>query len=775
MALLLRSPLGACLLLVSAMTGVISVGYPLALNSAGFAKADIALFFVINSVIAFTLALSSSRPAALRHAYRLLVPALLIGALGVTLVCTGHSLPLVSLGGALSMAAAVSLPLILRQLQTSPAAAELSDSVLAARTRWIAVAGYITGVAGFAGSSSLTAWWPGWIPVGAAVPLLAGAAVLAAVSKRAVTAATLAGATAGRTSVGRPPEDVAGRLGARPALLLGVAAIVLLKAADSLRLVYLPLFVIASGWDERLNSLLFMATALVELAILPWLGRSGERHPAARLLALAALGGAVSFALTAAWASFGSLLASQVIYAVFAAALQSLGMVVLAGLMRGGLPAGAGLFAGVMQLGSLVGILAPLTVSGYRPALFWIAVVFCAVSAIVLTLLSRLTSPSAPSLPGEVPMTMSSTKLPADARRRLHDEPQTTLTPDLLVQPVDVDLALSEGGRSPVEGLPGWHSHGVTAAVDRIREGHRHGIGEFVLRISDTSTDSRQRSLSAQLDRHASAVSHLVREAPPGIRCTVDPFALALNPDGTWGLRDDTDGLDVPATYALLRDTAAAVAEAGAHGIVTLGRLPLEVTHTRAGITSVKGRTRLYSFSQNSETSTAYVYLDEDHRDTGQKILPGNLTEMTLWSLLDAFQGTEVSVTKPLENFHATLDLARHIQHEELVDRLLSSLDPTVSGLPPLSGDTARLVAELLDSPQTVMKSLEQLELYGYTVSGTTRALSVLAAADGLRLARARLEESWHNWLAAAGPQGGRIIDRNAISYLQGGLLGAVP
>ncbi|WP_062207091.1 MFS transporter [Streptomyces sp. NBRC 109706] len=388
MAPLLRSPLGLCLLFVSAMTGVISVGYPLALDSAGFAKADIALFFVVNSLIAFTLALSSSRPAALRHAPRLLTPALLVGAAGVALVTTGNALPLVCLGGALSMAGAVSLPLILRRLQSTPQAAGLSDAVLATRTRWIAVAGYVAGVAVFAGSSSLTEWWSDWPPVGAAALLLAAAAVLATLDRRALPMPA------------PPPAPVgAGRLGLGPALVIGVLAIVLLKAADSLRLVYLPLFVVNSGWDPRLNSALFMATALVELAVLPWLGRAGERHPATRLLALAAVGGALSFTLTAAWASVGSLLASQMIYAVFAAALQSLGMVVLAGLVRGGLPAGAGLFAGVMQLGSLVGILAPLTISGYRPVLFWIAVAFCTASALVLLLLNRLTSTARPAVP----------------------------------------------------------------------------------------------------------------------------------------------------------------------------------------------------------------------------------------------------------------------------------------------------------------------------------------------------------------------------------------
>ncbi|MGW8398518.1 hypothetical protein ACWGLP_17800 [Streptomyces lydicus] len=89
--------------------------------------------------------------------------------------------------------------------------------------------------------------------------------------------------------------------------------------------------------------------------------------------------------------------------------------------------------------------------------------------------------------------------------------------------------------------------------------------------------------------------------------------------------RPGRGGIDVPAPYAFVRDTVAADATAGAYGIATLDRLPREVEHTRSGITSAGDATQVYSFSQNSETRSAYVYLWPDHRDTGQKILLGNL------------------------------------------------------------------------------------------------------------------------------------------------------
>jgi len=357
-------------------------------------------------------------------------------------------------------------------------------------------------------------------------------------------------------------------------------------------------------------------------------------------------------------------------------------------------------------------------------------------------------------------------KLPANARRRLSDDHLIQITSDLLVQPMDVDLGLPEDAQVPVKSIPGWFTYGAASALERMKEAHRLGVQEFVLRISDSTPGL---PVSSRLDRHSSTTAQLVSGAPDGMRCTVDPFALALNPDGSWGIRDGSSGIDAAATYSLVQDVAAAVASCGVHGIVTLGRLPKEVQYTREGIKSAGGTTRIYSFSQNSETSTAYVYLSPDHRDTGQKILPGNLPEMTLWALMDVFQGTEVSVTKPLENFHATLDLVHYASHVELMDELFGS--SAVRSMHPFSGDVAELFAGLQADRDTLAKRLNNLEFYGYTVSGSTRALAHLAAADGVALARARLEESWMNWLAAAGRPGSKIIDRNVVSYLSGGLL----
>ncbi len=173
-------------------------------------------------------------------------------------------------------------------------------------------------------------------------------------------------------------------------MLIGVALVVLLKAADSLRLVYLPLYVVASGWSPSLISVFFVLTAVIELVILPMIGRQVQSGSSTGVLALGSLLGAASFALTAMLGSIAAVFVAQALFAVFTAVYQSLSPVVLGELLGDGLAGGTGLFAGLLQMGSLVGVVAPLAVSGYDRSLFWIAVGLCAVPALLLvTVLGR--------------------------------------------------------------------------------------------------------------------------------------------------------------------------------------------------------------------------------------------------------------------------------------------------------------------------------------------------------------------------------------------------
>lgn|GEM_PF-2369469 len=415
MALLTRSRLGGAWLLVAVMTGVITPGYPLALHAAGLSKGQIAVFFAANSLAAFAFSVLAVRRLDLAGR-RGVLPALLVASAGGLVLAVGAThVVLVHLGGVLSMLFVAATPLLVRRIQAG-GLAPADDAALSARVRSLSVVGYVLGVAAYGAASAL----PG--PVD---PVLLGAAATlaaAALAGRAGPATALDPGTApsgdGTTS-GRDPasgrdatsgRDDAAPPGGAPAvgpaagaalggLALVVAALVLLKSADSLRLVYLPLHVVADGHPQAWASVLFVVTAVVELLVLRRVATSvpgGRARPA--LVAAAGLA-AASFVLSAAWGGLVALVLSQVVYAGFAALFQALGPVLLGRRLPSGLAGGVGVFGAVLQVGALVGVLAPLLVPGYGAAVLWLATVPCVAAGALLVVLGRLPEPATADAP----------------------------------------------------------------------------------------------------------------------------------------------------------------------------------------------------------------------------------------------------------------------------------------------------------------------------------------------------------------------------------------
>jgi len=420
-ALLTRSRLGGAWLLVAVMTGVITPGYPLALHAAGLSKGQIAVFFAANSLAAFAFSVLTVRRLDLAGR-RGVLPALLVASAGGLVLAVGAThVVLVHLGGVLSMLFVAATPLLVRRIQAG-GLAPADDAALSARVRSLSVVGYVLGVAAYGAASAL----PG--PVD---PVLLGAAATlaaAALAGRAEPATALDpgtapsgdGTTSGRDAAsGRDPasgrdatsgRDDAAPPGGAPAvgpaagaalggLALVVAALVLLKSADSLRLVYLPLHVVADGHPQAWASVLFVVTAVVELLVLRRVATSVPGGRARPVLVAAAGLAAASFVLSAAWGGLVALVLSQVVYAGFAALFQALGPVLLGRRLPSGLAGGVGVFGAVLQVGALVGVLAPLLVPGYGAAVLWLATVPCVAAGALLVVLGRLPEPATADAP----------------------------------------------------------------------------------------------------------------------------------------------------------------------------------------------------------------------------------------------------------------------------------------------------------------------------------------------------------------------------------------
>lgn len=118
---------------------------------------------------------------------------------------------------------------------------------------------------------------------------------------------------------------------------------------------YLPLYVVAQGFAPEWAPILMLTSAAAELPVLPVLGRLTDRFGTRPVLLLVCAFGLVAFALLGVGGVIGVFIAAQFAYAIFAADVQSIGIVHLGGVLRGGLCAGAGLFAAILQAGALTG------------------------------------------------------------------------------------------------------------------------------------------------------------------------------------------------------------------------------------------------------------------------------------------------------------------------------------------------------------------------------------------------------------------------------------
>ncbi|WP_156077174.1 MFS transporter [Saccharothrix sp. NRRL B-16314] len=358
-------------------SGLIMVALPLLLNARGVGKAHIAAFFVLNALTAAVLNLTVGRRLRRMPSSRAISISAGTSAAGLVLLAVTPWPALVYPAGMAVMAMSLVYPRYV-------AMADSYSARSAARTisgmRSLYVLGYVAGLGVFAAATELERLaGPAFRPVHVAVGL-ALLNVLVAWLPHRPPAVEEPGATT---------SDAAKPLPGRVVLLGAAAAVLLLRAADSLRAVYLPLYAVNSGVGESAVSGLFAVTAIVEFAVLVPLSGLSDRFGSRRVLVAVCLTGALSFVAVVVASGYPVLIGSQVVYAVFAAGFQSIGMVVLGEALRSGMGGGAALFTALVQVGSTVGVLAPLLVPGYSSSVFLIAVAFCVVAAGLL-LVDRL-------------------------------------------------------------------------------------------------------------------------------------------------------------------------------------------------------------------------------------------------------------------------------------------------------------------------------------------------------------------------------------------------
>lgn len=350
--------------------------------------------------------------------------------------------------------------------------------------------------------------------------------------------------------------------------------------------------------------------------------------------------------------------------------------------------------------------------------------------------------------------------------RRVGQEPEWPLPANVLAQPVDIDVRIGGRERRVLPGLDEYFQHGLVSALEWMTDLVGLGVRRFVVRVTAGSLESGQ-PMEALLERHAEALGTLRNQMPEGeIEITVDPFSIALNADGTWGVRGPI-GLDRAATNELIHAVATVVRGASADAILTLGRAQDEVSVSQAALAG--SHTRIWSFSANTETPNAYVYSASEGspHDTGQKILVGNTTEMVLRGLTDVAAGTSTVVVKPVENLHVVSALCRMLDDSTARQEFLGSprVGTLVNGCPDLQRS------------YEVLCHLHEDETFGrdcqvgtYTVSGTSSMTDLVRSSRGETIANALVAERFATIASAAGDRLGVIVDRGVHRHVRAGL-----
>jgi porphobilinogen synthase len=344
--------------------------------------------------------------------------------------------------------------------------------------------------------------------------------------------------------------------------------------------------------------------------------------------------------------------------------------------------------------------------------------------------------------------------------RRISPEGRFNPTLSDLVQPIDIHLGLSGDSTRQLPNMDGYPQRSLSNAMNYMDGLRDRGIRKM---LDDDKVINSANPLGV-LQRHGAAIAEIRERFPKNsMEITVDPFNEALNTNGTWGVVRDGK-LDFELSATLLVNLADVYAAAGCDYLLTLGRMEHEVSLVSKAIDLGKYDTKVASFSTNVETTNAYAYLPDSvaGRNTGQKILNGNIHEMLLRAIVDIHQGSRYVIVKPAENTYLISELARLLGDGSHLENFLN--DPNVIGLSRGSAATGRVIQEVRDDIGAFAEKARDVQLGTYTVSGTYFSDTQLLARKGPGFTREVLEERFANILASGYAHSGRVnvIDRNA-------------
>lgn len=347
-------------------------------------------------------------------------------------------------------------------------------------------------------------------------------------------------------------------------------------------------------------------------------------------------------------------------------------------------------------------------------------------------------------------------------RRLSHDLELPVVPIGLLCQSLHIDRFDGEARVLLHGARTAYYRHSLESSYREIDELLDLGVRSVYLQLYPAHYDGPGQAIA----HYASITARLRDRYGPDLTLVVDTAGLCMGTDLRWGVRDAGGDIDAEATLDVLATVAGEVAEAGADALVTVGRINFEALVARAAINRARSSMKLWAFSTNSETPSAYFEETADDpgkAQTGQKLLVGNGTEMVLRALRDCHEGVDVLIQKPIENL-AVLSELRGIADSG--EALVSFLGRTTTRK--LIDSNPDLFADGLLGTSSSRGRLRSVGLGAYEVSGTYAIFRLLEDAYSEALAFAMLDELYRNVLSAAGARLSVLISRSMLWYARG-------
>lgn len=382
--------LGFCILLQGALIAVYVPLLPIVISERiGLDKSGVMAFLVINNLVGILIVLATGYLSDGTIARYKLVAA---GGLSATLGYAGVAIATLPLHAYLSGIAIVGLTVIFPQLF-----AVAKSNVVAGWEREDQVMG-ITALRtlfslGFVLGTSVSGLLARAMDIQAAFYFIAGGALLLTV----IAAFVLYRMEAHSRVQAALPVDNVQVAASRPvvlplwALIAPLLALTLIRGADGTRGSYLALVMFDLFEDASIAPLMFQITAATELITMGLVSYLASRIGEKGAISIGALFGTAYFVILSTSQSLPMLYFAHVLYAVFLASLLGVAMAYVQGLMAHRSGMGGSLYMAVMNVGTLIGILTPVFVTGYSQTIFVIPAGLCLVGAAVLMFGDRTT------------------------------------------------------------------------------------------------------------------------------------------------------------------------------------------------------------------------------------------------------------------------------------------------------------------------------------------------------------------------------------------------